>query len=134
MLHAACNASKCECGITRPRRNGLSVVATVGRSASTSDVVGPELYFLNFHRAGITPAFTCPSLSGPTVINRLWFEFYCTVTTNVTDANARFEVTFLFNGVSAPDVPVFTATAASPRVTLHEKYINGKMGKSVSII
>jgi len=81
----------------------------------------------------IAPDFGCPSLEGPTVINRLWFEFYCVVPTNTTDPRARFNVTFLFDGVPSPNVPQFNITAAQGKATLHEKYLLGHMGTWVWI-
>jgi hypothetical protein len=80
---------------------------------------------------GVAPAFNCPIFEGPTVINRQWFEFYCTVDTSETDLNARFEVVFLFNGLPAADVPPFIATVDNKTAVLHEQYISGKTGQSV---
>jgi hypothetical protein len=77
----------------------------------------------------IAPSFDCPVLTGPTVINRQWIEFYCTVPTNVTDPQARFNVSFLFDGIQYSDVPVFVVNAAVPRATLHERYLYGRLGK-----
>lgn len=81
----------------------------------------------------VAPAFTCPTLDGPTVINGTYFEFYCNLSTTVTDPSARFNVTFLFDGSTAADVLPVEVTAASPRATLHEKYLNGKLGKTVRL-
>jgi hypothetical protein len=81
----------------------------------------------------IAPAFNCPIFSGPIVISRLWIEFYCTVNTSVTETNALFEVTFLFNGLPSDDVPPTTATVSNKTVTLHEQYLNGKIGKAVCV-
>jgi hypothetical protein len=82
----------------------------------------------------IAPAFWCPILSGPTVIDRLYFQFECSFnTSNYSDpSTALYNVTFVFDGVSYPDVPVTTTTAANPRVTLHERYLAGHLGKSLS--
>lgn len=80
----------------------------------------------------IAPDFGCPSLEGPTVIDRLWIEFYCVIPTNSTDPTARFKVTFLFDGVQAPGVPQFNITASQGKATLHEKYLFGQMGRWIS--
>lgn len=80
-----------------------------------------------------TPAFNYPIFEGPTVIDRLWIEFYCTVNTSVTQSNARFEVAFLFNGLPADDVPPVVVSVSDKTVTLHERYLGGKLGQSVCV-
>lgn len=67
------------------------------------------------------------------MIARQWYEFYCTVNTSVTATTARFKVTFLFNGHPSDDVPPAVATVDSPTVTLHERYLNRKIGQVVSV-
>jgi len=40
-----------------------------------------------------TPMFSeSPTLRGPTLVNRLWLEFYCDINTAVTDPRARLNV------------------------------------------
>jgi len=73
----------------------------------------------------------CPSFVGPTVINRTQVEFYCDVNTNETDTRARFSVVFLFDCERDPDVPVVNVTTNNLRATLHERYLAGRLHKTV---
>ena len=77
--------------------------------------------------------YDCPSLVGPTVINRTQIEFYCDIKTNETDSAARFNVSFLFDYEQDDDVPVQVVTADNPRATLHERYLANRLNKRVSI-
>lgn len=91
------------------------------------------LYFSSLFLSDIAPDFGCPSLEGPTVISRMWLEFYCVVPTTSKDSRSRFNVTFLFNGLPDPAIPLFVAMAADgyANATLHEKYLKGHLGKWV---
>lgn len=71
---------------------------------------------------------------GPTVINRTWIEFYCEANTTETDTTARFEISFLFNGVVPNDVPVVTVSGPNPRATLHERYLAGRLDQLVRTV
>jgi len=73
----------------------------------------------------------CPSFVGPTVIDRRQIEFYCDVVTNETDLNARFEVHFTFDCDVDPAVPAIIVDVTQPRATLHERYLAGRLGKTV---
>jgi len=74
---------------------------------------------------------SCPSFVGPTVKDRTQIEFYCDVITNVTDTRARFNVAFVFNDESEPDVPVHVLDVTNLRATLHERYLAGRLEKAV---
>jgi hypothetical protein len=63
----------------------------------------------------------------------MWIEFYCSIPTNETNSDARFDITFLFDGVAGSDVPVFTVSGENPQATLHERYLSGKLGKWVRL-
>ena len=76
--------------------------------------------------------YDCPSLVGPTVINRTQIEFYCDIKTNETDSAARFNVSFLFDYQQDDDVPVQVVTADNARATLHERYLANRLNKRVS--
>jgi hypothetical protein len=82
----------------------------------------------------VAPAFDCPTLDGPVVINRRWVEFYCTIPTKTTnDQSAAFNVTFLFNGEPAATVPSIVVQFPDRKATLHEKHLNHKLiGKWIS--
>jgi len=67
------------------------------------------------------------------MINRTWIEFYCEANTTVTDTRARFDISFLFNGVAPSDVPVFNVSGPNPRATLHERYLAGRLDQLVRI-
>ena len=81
------------------------------------------------------PYFTSPILSGPTVINRQWIEFYCEFTTTSNHPGAVFVVQFLFDGMPASNVPDFTihgrAEQSHYNATLHERYLHGQLDKTV---
>ena len=84
-----------------------------------------------FFCADATPAISCPSFVGPAVINRTQIEFYCYVITNVTDTQARFNVSFVFNCQPDPDVPVQVLSVDNLRATLHERYLAGRLNRAV---
>ena len=78
------------------------------------------------------PAFDSPQLQGPTVVGRLSIEFACVFVSTVTNTNARFQVTFLFDGIQFPDVPPTMVSGSERRAILHEWNLVGKLGKYVS--
>jgi len=80
---------------------------------------------------GSAPWVDCPSFIGPTIVSRTQIEFYCDVNTNETDPSARFEVAFLFDCERDADVPVVTASTSNLRATLHERYLGGRLHKTV---
>jgi len=83
------------------------------------------------------PYFTCPVLRGPTVIDRQWFEFYCEFTTTSTNTRARFRIEFLFDHQPVSTVSSSTVSGRTNQrnfsVTLHERYLQGQLGKSVGL-
>ena len=81
----------------------------------------------------VAPAFQSPRLEGPTVIDRKWIEFYCVLQNYANDSNARFQVTFIFDGEEMSNVPRFNISASEGRAVLHEKYLAGNLGRFVSI-
>ena len=91
---------------------------------------------MSYHRVVYTtataPAISdCPSLVGPTVINRTQIEFYCDVITSATDSRSRFRVSFLFNFEVDRGVPDQILTLTNLRATLHERYLAGRLNKAV---
>jgi len=85
------------------------------------------------YRIDRAPAiYDCPSLVGPTVINRTQILFYCDVNTNLTDPTVRFKVSFLFNFKEDADVPVQILNLNNLRATLHERYLAGRLDKTVT--
>src|SRR6218665_3848400 len=81
----------------------------------------------------VAPAFQCPTLEGPVVISRRWIEFYCSIPTNETSAEAAFNVTFLFNGEPTDKVPSIIIRPPVQRATLHEKHLSHELlGKWVT--
>ena len=76
----------------------------------------------------------CPSLLGPTVVNRTQIEFYCDVNTTVTDARARFNVSFVFDFEPDLDVPSKVLDVTNLRATLHERYLAGRLNKAVRLL
>ena len=81
---------------------------------------------------GNVPAITdCPSLEGPTLIDRTQIEFYCDVKTDSTDHRARFNVSFHFDCEDA-GIPAQVVSISNLRATLHEQYLAGRLNKAVS--
>jgi len=78
------------------------------------------------------PAMYCPSLVGPVVVNKLQIEFYCDVNTSVSDRRARFNVSFTFDCETDDNVPTVTLTTANLRATLHERYLAGRLDRTVN--
>jgi len=90
-----------------------------------------ECHYVVCRVASAPAIYDCPSLVGPTVINRTQIEFYCDVNTNLTDPTVRFKVSFLFNFEVDADVPVQIVSSSNPRATLHERHLAGRLNKAV---
>jgi len=84
-----------------------------------------------FTVASAPAIYDCPSLVGPTVINRTQIEFYCDVNTNLTDSRVMFNVSFLFNLEADVNVPAKILNLKNLRATLHERYLAGRLNKAV---
>lgn len=83
--------------------------------------------------SAVYPPQTAPTLIGPTIVGNT-IEFYCQVTyAGAADlsTDARFDVTFLFDGMADPNVPVVTLTAADTAL-LNETHLQGHLGTEVS--
>jgi len=72
-----------------------------------------------------------PLFIGPAVSGRTQLELYCDVVTSETDQNARFRVSFTFDSEVEPEVPAIDVDVTEPRATLHERYLAGRLTKSV---
>ena len=74
-----------------------------------------------------------PTLTGPFIKDNT-IQFKCTVAFTPDQANGpeRFEVTFQFDNMADPNVPVQTLDSTNLEATLQEWYWSGKMGKAVS--
>ena len=72
-----------------------------------------------------------PLFVGPAVSGRTQLEFYCDVVTSETDQNARFRVSFTFDSEVDPEVPAIDVDVTEPRATLHERYLAGRLHKTV---
>lgn len=73
-----------------------------------------------------------PILVGPTIVGTS-VNFYCYVYyagESTLSADARFDVTFLFDGIADPNVPVITVTTGG-RALLDETHLPDGFGKEV---
>ena len=78
----------------------------------------------------IPPTFETPQLVGPTVVDRMSIEFLCAFVSTVTNSNARFQVTFLFDGNQFSNVPPTVILANERKAVLHEWNLVGKTWKN----
>ena len=78
----------------------------------------------------------CPYLSDPYLVDNILIEFACNISYNDSQvqSDARYNVTFLFDGVADPGVPWQELAPPKKVVVLEERYLHGKLGKYVSII
>jgi len=72
-----------------------------------------------------------PLFVGPAVVDRTQIEFYCDVVAIDTDPNARFSVSFTFDSEVDPEVPAIVVDSTQPRAILHERYLAGRLHKTV---
>lgn len=76
----------------------------------------------------------CPYLSDPYLVDNTLIEFTCNISYNESRVNsdARYKVTFLFDGVSDPAVPVHVLTPPETLVVLKERYLHQRLNKYIS--